>query len=201
MRQRQDCDKRDQAERQLARIQDENHCKTLMIKLNRRYFAKLDAMLDTSQSGPLWLIDERVAQIVADAIHYREGKSYALEAYSIMPNHVHLVITPNEIRQRDSSPHTFPLGARTGRRDSSPYILTSILENLKWYTALKSNEILRRSGQFWQHESYDHVIRNAHELERVIRYVINNPVKAGLVKNWRDWKWTYCKGDSKNKVK
>ena len=44
-----------------------------------------------------------------------------------------------------------------------------------------------------QHESYDHVVRDGEELDRIIAYVLNNPVKAGLVKNWRQWKWSYVR--------
>ncbi len=84
-------------------------------------------------------------------------------------------------------------GVHVGRRDSSTYSVTAILANLKWYTALKCNHLLCRSGSFWQHESYDHVIRTDEELERTIWYVLGNPVKAGLVDSWEDWPWTYCK--------
>ncbi len=48
-----------------------------------------------------------------------------------------------------------------------------------------------RSGQFWQNESYDHIIRNSAEYRNVINYVINNPVKAGLIDDASNWKWTY----------
>jgi hypothetical protein len=46
-------------------------------------------------------------------------------------------------------------------------------------------------GACWQHESYDHLIRSAAELERIIAYTLNNPVKAKLVKDWQDWLWNY----------
>ena len=45
-------------------------------------------------------------------------------------------------------------------------------------------------GSFWQAESYDHVVRNG-ELERIISYVLENPVKAGLVEDWEQWPYTY----------
>jgi len=67
------------------------------------------------------------------------------------------------------------------------------MQSLKRYTAAKANKILVRRGPFWQHENYDHIVRNEHELERIIVYVLNNPVKAGLVKNRDDWKWNYCR--------
>ena len=44
---------------------------------------------------------------------------------------------------------------------------------------------------FWDAESYDHFVRDDAELARIINYVLNNPVQAGLVKDWRDWKWSW----------
>lgn len=166
----------EQNEKHLLKIKDEKERKKRIADQRKRYFSRFDETLDNAVDGPHWLKDERVAKVVADAIHYRDGKEYDLIANCIMPNHVHMVLTPIET---------------VGRRASSPYILTNILENLKWYTALKANRILRRKGAFWQHESYDHVVRNGKELERIIWYVMNNPVKAGLVTNAEDWKWGY----------
>jgi len=143
-----------------------------LYEIRKRYFGKFDHLLDHSNSGPHWLNNSAVAEMAAEAIHYRDGKVYNLLAFCIMPNHVHMVFS-------------------VGQRDSSPYIVTKILENLKWYTALKANQLLKRKGQFWQHESYDHVVRKDGELERIIRYVLYNPVKTGLVARWSQWKWSY----------
>ena len=67
--------------------------------------------------------------------------------------------------------------------------IAKIMHSLKRYTAAKANKILGRKGAFWQHESYDHVIRSQEEFDKIINYIQQNPVKAGLVKNWREWKW------------
>jgi len=100
-----------------------------------------------------------------------------------MANHVHVVFTPLEIR---------PSGTDDKQTHNMRYhSLASIMHSLKSYTAQKANQILGRSGAFWQHESYDHCIRNPDELHRIIRYVLNNPVKIGLVKEWKEWKWNY----------
>jgi hypothetical protein len=61
--------------------------------------------------------------------------------------------------------------------------LATILHAWKSYSAKEANRILQRSGNFWQREYYDHLIRNERELQRCIQYVLNNPKKAGL-KNW-----------------
>jgi REP element-mobilizing transposase RayT len=52
-----------------------------------------------------------------------------------------------------------------------------------------------KHGNFWQHESYDHVVRNEKEFERIITYVIENPVKAGLVEEWHLCPYTYVNPD------
>ncbi len=64
---------------------------------------------------------------------------------------------------------------------------------LKGYSAHEANGVLKRQGKFWQAESYDHFVRDGAELERIIYYVVNNPVKAGLVDDWDQWPWTYWK--------
>ncbi len=62
---------------------------------------------------------------------------------------------------------------------------------IKGRSARSANRILQRSGRFWQDESYDHFVRDEHELENIIRYILYNPVVAGLAKNWQDWPFTY----------
>ena len=139
-------------------------------------FARRERMLDCARSGPRWLADEEVAAMVAQSLHHLDGERYDLLAYCIMPNHVHVVFT-------------LPAAGEEERNSS----LSSIMQSIKGYTARRANQMLGRRGQFWQDESYDRVIRDGAELERVLRYVINNPVKAGLVSTACDWKWTFCR--------
>lgn len=145
-------------------------------EIQRKTFKKYEILLDKAEKGPIWLEKSAVADVVKEAIHYRDEKEYDLYAYTIMPNHVHLV---------------FKLLRINGHGDTDNPV-TEILKSLKWYTALKTNRILNRTGAFWQDESYDRVIRDARELENTIAYTLNNPVKAGLVKKWEDWAYSYC---------
>lgn len=141
----------------------------------RRHFDRWDAELDAARSGSLWLSDPQVGDLVAEALHYRDGKVYGLDAYCIMPNHVHVVFTP------------LPEGA------DSYYAVSTIMHSLKRHTARQANRVPGRQGTFWQGESYDHVVRDEEELHRIITYVLNNPVKGGLVQIRDDWRWKYCK--------
>ncbi|RKU19305.1 hypothetical protein C6500_11435 [Candidatus Poribacteria bacterium] len=156
----------------------------------RQWFQKFEKTLDNAQNGPLWLKDERVAEQIAESLHYRDGKVYRLDAYCIMANHVHIVFAPLPIEPSETN--TVDSHDNTAQTNSLCYnTLSSIMQSLKGYTARKANPLLERSGAFWHHESYDHVVRNASEWRRIITYVLNNPVKAGLVDKWEKWRWSY----------
>ena len=64
------------------------------------------------------------------------------------------------------------------------------MQSHKSFTAKKGNAILQREGVFWEPESYDHILRNG-GYENIVNYILQNAVKARLVKKWEDWKWTY----------
>jgi REP element-mobilizing transposase RayT len=103
----------------------------------------------------MWMQDERVAAQVAESLCELDGKAYRLDAYSIMSNHVHAVFKPfisetNLKEARDQYGHLvfiseFPSLAR-------------ITQSLKGRTARECNLVLSRTGGFWEHESFDHVI-------------------------------------------
>lgn len=156
------------------------------LEWRRQWFQKFEKTLDSAESGPVWLKDNRIAKEIAESLHYRDGKMYCLDAYCIMSNHVHVVFTPLTMQS-----------SRTDVVNSAENYnsLSSIMQSLKGYTAHKANRLLGRSGAFWQQESYDHVVRDASEWQRIITYVLNNPVKAGLVDTWEKWQWSYCRLD------
>jgi REP element-mobilizing transposase RayT len=144
---------------------------------HRAWFVKYDDYLNKSLHGNLFLKNEQVANMVAESIQFRDREVYDLITYCIMPNHVHLVCAPFE-------------------KSNSEYSgISEILHSLKRHTAREANKILQRNGAFWQDESYDHFIRDEDELERTVKYVLYNPVKANLVKEQTDWKWSYSKYD------
>ena len=158
----------------------------------RQWFRKFEKTLDDAQSGPVWLKDDRIAKEIAESLHYRDGKVYCLDAYCIMSNHVHAVFTP--LAMQSSRTDLVNSAEDTTQRKSLHYNpLSSIMQSLKGYTARKANCLLGRSGAFWQQESYDHVVRDTSEWQRIITYVLNNPVKAGLVDRWEKWQWSYCR--------
>ena len=131
------------------------------------YCDKVEALLDAGR-GACWLSKPDVADLVAGALRHFDGERYELRAWVVMRNHVHAIVWPKP-------GHT----------------LSDILRSWKSFTSNQANKILHRTGEsFWQSESFDHWIRDDAEHARLVAYVENNPVKAGLCKSPEDWKWS-----------
>lgn len=159
------------------------------LEFNRLRFAQFEEILHKTQTGPTWLKDPKIAKIVAVALHHHDQKSYVLDAFCIMSNHVHVVFTPhlNE-RSLTEIPGSNPLKFETDGQT-----VPKILQSIKGYSGYESNKLLKRKGKFRQDESYDHEVRDNEEYSRIVAYVLSNPVKAGLVKYWQDWPWNYTR--------
>ena len=168
-------DEREQIEKQLAQVGDPVDHARQADHEHRRLWGRWDSALDATQCGPFWLRDERIAALVAASLHHLDNQRYTLDVFCIMPNHVHSVFTP------------------LLKSDGVYYAMSSIMHSLKRYTALHANQVLKRRGDFWQHENYDHVVRNEQEFNRIVAYVLNNPVSAGWASTWEEWKWSYCR--------
>lgn len=130
-------------------------------RLDRLHGERVESYLD-SGAGACHLRDPRVAGLVKQALLYFHAQRYRLVAWCVMPNHVHVVL-----------------------RQLPGHGLAEVLHSWKSFTASKANALLGLSGAFWQHEYYDHLVRDEAEYYRVINYVLDNPVKAGLT----DWPW------------
>lgn len=154
--------------------------------VHKLLFAAYDEQLDHSRDEH-WLSDPRVSAIVRGSLHYLHGRKYELLSHSIMPNHVHVLFLPY-----DSSKRSRETGLRTGEigeTDDRKSPLSSIMHSLKSFTAHEINRVLGLDGQFWQHESYDHWVRDDDELERIVGYINGNAVKAGLSEKPHEYFW------------
>lgn len=128
---------------------------------NRR--ERLEEWLDRG-AGACWLAEPRIAQVVEGAFQTLNGNRYDLHAWVIMPNHVHVLISP-----------------------IAPSTLAVIAHSLKSFTAKEANRLLGRTGAFWQREYYDRAIRNLDHFHAAMAYIEGNPVKAGLCAQPEDW--------------
>jgi REP element-mobilizing transposase RayT len=129
---------------------------------------KLEAWLDRGQ-GECHLRRRDVAETVESILRKDHGKMYQLQAWVIMPNHVHLVVDVWEVP------------------------LVKLINGWKGIAARAGNKLLGLSGPFWQKDYYDTLIRNEAHLKQAIRYTEQNPVKACLAKAPREWLWSSAK--------
>jgi putative transposase len=130
-------------------------------------FVWVDRYLDRAPAGPRYLEEARIARIVIESLGRGEQMGhYELRAYAVMPNHVHALLLP----------------------------LTEVprfMKALKGATACHANRLLGRTGEpFWQPESYDHLVQNEREFERIVAYIENNPVTAGLASRPEEFAWS-----------
>ena len=102
--------------------------------------------------GSCVLRSPQVAEIVQAAMAHFQGVRYDLDERVVMPNHVHVLVIP-----------------RRG------HLLERILQSWKSFTAHEVNKLVGRSGQLWQHESYDHLVRSEKQLLALRLYIRENP--------------------------
>ena len=117
--------------------------------------------------GECILKNERAAEIVHEALFYYNNKKYNIISWCIMPNHVHVLL---EISNNIS--------------------LSEILHSWRSYSSKSINKLLKRIGKLWMTEYFDRYIRDNTHFNKVIDYIHNNPVKAGLVSAPHLYKWS-----------
>jgi putative transposase len=116
--------------------------------------------------GPHYLKDPELAKIVFDKLLWMESEVAVMHAFTVMSNHVHMMVM---LRPEQK--------------------LSELMKLVKGGSAYDCNKKSGRRGKFWQTDRHDRVLRR-HECHRALLYILNNPVKAGLVKHWRDYPWT-----------
>jgi len=159
---------------------EEGAAEAQSLDLARRQFASIERILD-SLGNIQWLENREVASIVWNNLEWLRGRGWMVYAGVLMSNHVHLLMRNEEGRTQE---------------------MLADLARFKNYTAREANKVLGRSGAFWAREDFDHWIRSREKFEGTVRYIANNPVKAGLVARWSDWDWSviddsvrYCLDD------
>ncbi len=134
-------------------------------------FAKSDEWLDRCLAARHLENDELAEEVEAALIHFA-GERYAIWAWVVMPSHFHWVFEP--LRSWVES-----LGESADKRTPRERIMHSV----KRHSARQCNRLRSETGSFWQDESYDHCVEDVDELGRIIEYVEQNPLKAGLAED------------------
>ena len=132
---------------------------------SRRRQQQIEEYLNKGR-GQCYLKHAELAELVERALRCFRGTRYELQAWVVMPNHVHVLFT----------------------QKAEP--LRKVLHSWKSYTANEANRIPGRTGQFWDEDYWDTFMRDEHQATRSRRYIENNPVKARLVREAVQWPWS-----------
>jgi putative transposase len=118
---------------------------------------------------PSWARD-----IVLKCCQHDHETKYKLHVAVVMPDHVHLVLTP-----------------LTDAHRSRVVPMPEIMKAIKSSAAHLINRQSGHSETIWQEESFDRVLRSSEKLDEKIAYILNNPVRRGLVGDWRQYRWIW----------
>ena len=141
----------------------------------RKYFIMYDTLLAQQKNPDIDLSSQNLQEIIVDVLNHWDNICLENYAFCVMKNHVHWAF---RVYEKDES-------------GKSVY-LQDILKSVKSFSARAINRVIEQNGQLWQKESYDTTIRNEIHLVNVVRYTLNNPVKAGYVENWKEWSGCWC---------
>ena len=122
----------------------------------KRFQDGREQWLDQSH-GECVLKKSEAATIVVNALRNFERDRYVLDAFVVMPNHVHVLA-----------------------QLAKGHVLADVLHSWKSFSAKAINRLLERTGQLWQEESYDRIVRDWDELVRYRDYIVRNPEEANL---------------------
>jgi REP element-mobilizing transposase RayT len=135
-------------------------------QLQRQYFLTMEKYLDVGY-GFCPFREARCCREVLESMEVLAQQGWHLLHYAIMPNHVHALFGTTE----------------------SSTSMKSVWRAWKGRTARNCNALLGRRGAFWQRDWFDRWMRDEASKQKTIDYIRNNPVKAQLVKDWRDYPW------------
>ena len=121
--------------------------------------------------------DSRVSKIITNELEHRySSNEIKLFCYCIMPDHLHLLLSLNESYTKKEG----AFGERT---------LQNWVSAFKRYTAKILSEMFNVEP-FWQSNFYDHVVRKDESLVEICSYILNNPVRKGMVSNWEEYPYS-----------
>jgi putative transposase len=125
---------------------------------HKHFSAAIERWLDAGH-GACLLRRHDCAAIVDETLRYFDGQRLALISSVVMPNHVHALFVQNP---------EFPL--------------EKLILSWKTFAARNINKLIGRSGNLWQRDYFDRLVRDAQHFRNCIRYIRRNPEKARLTK-------------------
>jgi len=142
----------------------------------------------TFQSKRLFIDDEIVNTHLAALKSCAEKYHFEVLAYCYMPDHVHLLLASRDNNESDEDGNL--KASATYHNVAETFRSPLIIKVIRAYKQLTGFAYKRVFGQpLWQKSYYDHILRKEEDIIRNIRYLLENPVRKDLVKEF--YKYPY----------
>ena len=174
-----------------------------MLLTHQPYFKQIDKLLNENIRATMQFSNAETADRIAEAIRYQDGKKYTLLAYCIMPSHAHLVVDINrELFQPKQNEVLQTASQQASESSEQPaniaqFIVKEILESIQKDSSLYAALNFLCNDKLLRYESFNHIVHDEKELNRIVLYILQNPVKADIVSNWREWRWSFISEEIK----
>ena len=131
-----------------------------------------------------------VARIIARALlAARQSERCYLLAWCLMPDHIHILLSPREGRDDNQALGTVA-GRSSGRLRWNLSPLSRFVADWASTSAHLTNKAVGEKGPLWQEGFHDHAVRCTERIEDVVEYIHCNPVRRGLVTDSNAWPWS-----------
>jgi len=144
-----------------------------LIKKYRQCIERYDEQLGRHPATGINLCHSDIAPILTHAFHFYDSNLYELHAYCVMPNHVHLLLKPHADDPENG------------------VLLSDIVRRIKGYTAKQIQKQGYSGNKIWRADYFDRYIRSDKDYAYTVAYILYNPVKASLVKEYSEWDYSY----------
>jgi len=134
------------------------------------------ALFITYSTWHRWHLPEVARNLALESCLRANGRKCRLYAAVVMPDHVHLICVP--LMDKDGS-----------------ISIPEIMKTIKSESAHRINNVLARTGRVWQDESFDHILRGDESLRSKVQYILENPLRGGLVIPPQEYRWLWWDRD------
>ncbi|BCU77763.1 hypothetical protein llg_24780 [Luteolibacter sp. LG18] len=126
------------------------------MEYHKRFSRAIERWLDGGE-GACVLEEQRAADAVREVLLAKDGERFLQHAFVVMPNHVHALVSLGQDEALDD-----------------------LLKIWKGVSSRRINLAMERSGELWQANYFDRVIRDGEHFWNCAKYIRRNPTKARL---------------------
>lgn len=171
-------------------------------QVRKKLFSRFEEALDLEKYGPAYFREPSLAKLIGNTI--LDSSEYVVHAYSILPNHVHLLLEFQEpgsgVLEIDSFEQIDYKPLREAVRTFQEATESAVQEALRTLDKPEHIGVFQHHNpqgvpapetELWHEQSFDFQIPDKFSFEKTRRYILLNAANAHLVDNWSAWPFLF----------